>query len=310
MVIDHVYITGVDERLAKALRAELVTREGMLLDRAPLREDLRRLWKLGVIEDAIVTIGEAEVTFELTPRRTITNVVRKGGDALAQSRFRRLEKAPFEPSRIVRMTEALQQSYVREGRLDAQVEARQRVHETGVDVCIATNPGPRITIAKLEFPGAKVMPAKALMKVLHGHLDVQIGKPKMHRRGKRLDVAIPITEGPSYRIGTITAPVPVALHSGSVFRRSDVVKVLEEIRKLSVDNVYPQTTLDRDARRVDITFEIEWRDPWDALRFWLASSRSPRARSSRPSCSVRACRRAARRRRAPSAATAGRWTAS
>ncbi len=310
MFIDHVDIAGVDARLAGTLRTELQTRAGMVLEHAPLREDLRRLWKLGVIEDANIIADEGVVTFVLTPRRTITNVVRKGGDKLAQSRFRQLEKAPFEPSRIHRMTEALQQSYVREGRLDAHVEARQRVHADGVDVCVATNPGPRITIAKLEFPGAKAVPAKALMKVLRGkeanlnrpggafdeaalaydelfiqveywergHLDVQVGKPKVSRRGKRIDVAIPIDEGPSYRLGTITAPTNVDLHSGAVFRRSDVVKALAFVREtLPVTNVFPRTQLDKEARRVDITFEFEWRYPWDALRIWLARSRSPRA---------------------------------
>jgi outer membrane protein insertion porin family len=307
--IDNVHITGVNAHLASALRAELQTKVGLELSVAPLADDLRRLWKLGVIEDASVTVDQGDVTFVLTPRRMVTGVVGKGGDKLAQSRFRQLDAAPFEPSRIYRMTEALQQSYVREGRLDAQVEARQRVHPTGVEVCVATNPGPRITIAKVEFPGAKAVPANALMKVLRGkegnfnrpggvfdesalsfdeiflqveywergYADVQIGKPTARRRGKRVNVAIPITEGRRYRLGTITAPIPVALRSGDVFRRSDIVKALEDVRKLPVTNVYPQTTLDKDAGRIDITFELEWRYPWDALRFWLALSRSPRA---------------------------------
>jgi outer membrane protein assembly factor BamA len=305
MFIDHVHIIGVDERLANALRAELQTRAGTVLEDAPLREDLRRLWKLGVIEDAAITADEGELTFVLTPRRTITNVVRKGGDKLAQSRFRRLESAPFEPSRIWRMAEALQQSYVREGRLDAQVEARQRVHATGVEICVATNPGPRITIAKLEFPGAKAVPPKTLMKVLRGmeanlnrpggtldeaalaydellirveywesgHLDVWIGQPKISRHGKRIHVAIPIDEGPSYRLGTITAPIEVELRSGARFRRSDVVKAMNHLQTELGVEVYPQSQMDKAARRVDISFQVEWRYPWDALRFWLQSSR-------------------------------------
>ncbi len=304
MFIDHVDIAGVDARLAETLRTELQTRAGMVLEHAPLREDLRRLWKLGVIEDASITADEGVVTFVLTARRTITNVVRKGGDKLAQSRFHRLEAAPFEPSRIRRIAEALQQSYVREGHLDAQVEARQRTHATGIEVCVATNPGPRVTIAKLEFPGAKAVPAKTLLAALHGkeakvnrpggsldeaalafdevylqveywergHLDVRIGKPEVSRRGTRVHVAIPIDEGPSYRLGRITAPIPVPLRSGDRFRRSQVVKAIEHLQtKLPVSNVYPQTTIDKDARTVDITFSFEWRHAWDALRFWPSS---------------------------------------
>ena len=303
--VEHVHIAGVDAHLASGMRAELETKVGMELSVAPLAADIRRLWKLGVIEDARVAVDEGDVTFVLTPRRLVTSVVQKGGDELAQSRFRRLAAAPFEPSRIRRMAEALQESYIREGRLDAQVEARQRVHATGVDICVATNPGPRITIAKLEFPGAKAVSEQALRKILHGkeanvnrpggafdeaalaydeiflqleywergYAQISIGKPKVTRHGKRLHVAIPVTEGPLYRIGTVTAPVPVTLRRGEVFRRSRVVKVMEELQKHSVTNVLPQTHIDQEARIIDITYEVEWRYPWDALRFWLSALR-------------------------------------
>jgi len=306
ITIERVRITGVDERLAATLRTELATKPGATLDDAPIGDDLRRLWKLGVIEDASVAIDGGEITFELSPRRAIMKVVRKGGDALAQSRFRRLEGTPFEPSRVRRMAEALQESYLREGRLDAQVEAKQREHATGVDVCVAANPGARITIAKLEFPGAKSVTKKALLDAMHGkeskvnrvggafdataiemdewllqaefwehgHLDVKIGKPTVKRRGSRLDVAIPIDEGPRYRIGTIDTPIAIPLRSGDLFRRSRVVAAVQAIEKAgNPTHVYPQTHVDKDALRVDITFDIEWRYPWDALRFWLSRSR-------------------------------------
>jgi outer membrane protein assembly factor BamA len=304
--IERVQIRGVSDRLAAALRIELQTKPGTTLLDAPLGDDLRRLWKLGVIEDASVAFDRGEVTFVLTPRQTITNVVRKGGDALAQSRFRQLEAAPFEPARIRRMTEALQQSYVREGRLDAQVEARQRPHATGVDVCVALNPGPKVTIAKLDFPGVKSLPKKKLLEALHGkeanvnrvggafdeaalefdelflqveffevgHIDAKIGKPSVKRHGTRLHVAIPIDEGPMYRLGTIDAPMRVPLRTGAVFRRSDMVKAVELIQqKLNPYNVYPSTQIDKTTHRIDVAFELEWRYPWDALRFWLSRSR-------------------------------------
>lgn len=299
-------VTGVDPRLAATLRRELATRAGMALAEAPLREDLRRLWKLGVIADASVLVAGDDVTFAVVPRPTITHVVGKGGDALAQARFRQLVAAPFEPARIRRMTDALAESYVREGRLDAHVEARQRVHAAGVEVCVATNPGPRVTIGKLEFPGARAVPARRLRAVLHGkeanvnriggafdpaalefdelflqseywergHLDVRIGKVVVQRRGNRLHVAIPIDEGPRYRVGTVRAPVAVPLRPGDVFKRSQVVVAMEHLRTtLRPYDVIPVTRIDKDARRIDITFDIEWRYPWDALRFWLSPSR-------------------------------------
>lgn len=304
--IDHVRVTGVDSRLADMLRLQLATKPGTVLDGAPLAEDLRRLWALGVIDDASVEVDNGSVTFLVVPRRPITNVVHRGGDALAQSRFRQLEAASFEPSRIHRMAEALRESYVREGRLDATVEARQRVHLTGVEVCVATNPGPKVTIAKLEFPGSKAVPKKKLIDTLHGkdakvnrvggaldeaaleydqmfllaeyyehgHIDVHVGKPVVKRKGNRLHVAIPIDEGPMYRFGAIDAPVAVPLRTGDVFRRSKVTEAITAIEKsLGVYYVTPLTNVDKTARRIDIRFEVEWRWPWDALRFWLSQSR-------------------------------------
>ena len=305
--IEHVEITGVDARLAVTLRKELQTKPGLVLDDAPLQDDLRRLWKLGVIEDASVAVDEVGgVTFELRPRRTITNVVRKGGDTLAQSRFRQLAAAPFEPSRISRMADALEESYVRMGHLDANVEAKQRVHATGVEVCVATNPGPRVTIGKLDFPGAKAVTAAKLRETLHGkdanvnrvggafdeaaleldemflaaeyhergHIDVKIGKPIVVRRGSRLHVKVPIDEGPRYRLGRIDAPVARDLKPGEYFKRSRVANAITKLREtLHADYVYPRTTVDKEGLRVDFEFEIEWRYPWDALRFWLSQSR-------------------------------------
>jgi outer membrane protein insertion porin family len=303
VLIENVRVAGVDSRLADLLRRELATKPGAMLDDAPLAEDMRKLWSLGVIDDARIEVEGARVTFVVAPRRAITNVVHRGGDALAQSRFRELEAASFEPSRIHRMTEALRESYVREGRLDATVEAKQRTYATGVEVCVAANPGPKVTIAKLEFPGNKAVPRTKLIDALHGkeakvnrvggpldeaaleydelwllneyyergHIDAHIGKPAVKRRGNRLHVAIPIDEGPLYRLGALDAPVPIALRRGDVFVRSKMHEAIEAIRKqVGADYVTPITSVDKAARRIDVRFEIEWRWPWDALRFWLS----------------------------------------
>jgi outer membrane protein assembly factor BamA len=306
VVIENVRVSGVDSRVAELLRTQLATKPGLALDDAPLAEDLRRLWALGVVDDVAVEVDGAKVDFVATPRRTITGVVHRGGDALAQRRFRQLEAASFEPSRIHRMTEALRESYVRQGRLDATVEARQRVHATGVEVCVATNPGPKVTIAKLEFPGSKAVPGAKLVDALHGkdakvnrvngtldeaaleadnlyllneywevgHADAQILKPVVKRHGNHLHVAIPIEEGPLYRFGAVDAPMPVVVRPGELFKRSKVVEAIETLRKtLNARDVTPITNVRKEDQRIDVHFDIEWRWPWDALAFWLSHAR-------------------------------------
>jgi outer membrane protein assembly factor BamA len=240
----------------------------------------------------------------------IHSVVRTGGDALAQARFRQLEATTFEPSRVRRMTDALRESYVQEGRLDARVEAKQRPHARGVDVCVALDPGPKITIAKLEFPGRRSISQKALVAVLpdgkvnrvggiydeaaleyaewyilaaywdRGFAEVQVKDPVVKRRGKRLDVAIPIDEGPVYRIGQVATNLPggvrFGVKRGDVFARSKIADALaklnESLREYRA-TVIPVTKLDRETRTIDLTFEVTWRWPWDSVRYLLSRSR-------------------------------------
>ncbi len=305
--IDHVEIAGVDRHLADTLRRELQVKPGMTISDAPIGDDIRRLWKLGVVADIAVELRGATLTYVVEPRPTIASVVPLGGDTLAQARFRRLAATSFEPARVRRMTEALRESYIRDGRLDAKVEAKHRVRPNGVEVCVALDPGPRITIAKLRFPGSKAIPEKTLAatmyskKVNHvggtydesaleydklyilaaywdrGYANVAVREPKVQRRGKKLEVSLPIDEGPLFHLGGITAthglPVPL-VKRGDLFSRTQVATAREQLEKLpGVYTVLPLTRVDLEARTIDVNFAIEWRWPWDALRAWLSRSR-------------------------------------
>jgi outer membrane protein insertion porin family len=302
--IEHVSIAGVDANLADHLRHELATKPGMTTSDAPIGDDIRRLWKLGVVSDVAVEQHGGDLVFVLAPRPVIHNVVRKGGDALAQARFRQLEATTFEPSRVQRMAEALRESYLREGRLDARVEARHRTHATGVDVCVELDPGPRVTIGKVEFPGRKALPKKTLiaamqskklnhvggtydedllqMDVLYisalywdrGFADVHVHEAKLERRGKQLELSIPIDEGPIYHLGKITVDLPVRLpiKRGDLFSRTKIADARDLIEKFDprLYSVLPMTHIDKEARTIDIEFQLEWRWSWDALRAWLS----------------------------------------
>ena len=309
--IERVEVAGVDANLATNLRRELATKPGMTVIDAPIGDDIRRLWKLGVASDVAVEQQAGTVLFVVSPQPIIHTVVRKGGDKLAQARFRQLEATTYEPARVQRMTEALRESYVRDGRLDARVEARHRTHTPTagsqanvVDVCVELDPGPRVTIGKVEFPGRKAVPEKALLKAMRsktinhvggmyneeamqldqlliqveywdrGFADMHVGEPKLSRSGKHLVLSIPITEGPIYRLGKITLDVPARLpiKTGDTFSRSQIIKTLDAIRayNAAIYDVIPRTTANKDARTMDIEFELEWRWQWDAVRAWLS----------------------------------------
>jgi outer membrane protein assembly factor BamA len=200
---------------------------------------------------------------------------------------------------------------MRDGRLDAEVEVRSARRLHGVDVCVVTDPGPRVTIGRVEFPGRTAVPADKLLAALPGneakvnrvggpfdgdalesdrwyllaeywelgYAEVRMNAPSIRRHGNRVVLAIPIDEGPVYRIGKITTPiplgVPLGIAPGEVFVRSRVIAARDKLaeRLGAAGYVQPAPHYDAARRVIDLQFDIEWRWPWDALRFWHVPSR-------------------------------------
>jgi outer membrane protein insertion porin family len=309
--IESVQLVGVGEPLVSTLRAQIATRAGMAVAEAPIRDDLKRLYATGVIADARVDlIDDREVVFAITPRALIRRVVVAGGDAELARRFRWLEGGPFEPSRIVRMTTALETHYTREGRLDAAVVASSKLAATGIDVCIAANLGPKITIASIAMPGSRDVPYATLLAAIHGaeskinhvggtydadaletdrrHLhavyldagyaDATTGPIKVERRGRKLAITIPITEGPRYTIGKITSLARsldgLGVATGDIASRKQLWAASDRLQqRLDADWVSLDYKWDKVRHVVDVDFVIHWRWPWDALRAWRSSPR-------------------------------------
>ncbi len=277
----------------------------MMVSDAPLRDDLRRLFKSGVVADAQVElVDEDQIEFVVEPRATISGVVVRGGDPQMARRFRLLEGAPYEPARLRRMAEQAQVAYVRAGWLDATVEARRATVGDRVSVCVAANPGPKLTIREIAFPGRAAISATTLTAAMRsksnkvgsafdaggfeidkifleveywdrGHANVRVGTPRAIKKGNGLLLEIPIDEGPVFRFGKVSAShrldAPIALTTGDVFGRTKVVKAIEELKALpGVEDAIPSTTFDHEHRTIDITFEIRWRWPWFALSHWLS----------------------------------------
>jgi outer membrane protein assembly factor BamA len=312
--IAEVRITGVDAALANTLGSMLETRAGQVLADAPIAADLRRMWALGVIDDAYIDLDGDRVTFVLIPRPRIGRVVIPRRDRTALGRFDLLAGTAYEPQRIARIADAVKLGYMREGHLDAVVEvARQARSASAVDVCVAASPGPKIIIRSITFPGRKRIPEAELLGELHGAtsginvvgglfdadsldfdkaflfdeyyergmVNVSIGTVRAKRDGDRLDIEVPIEEGPEFSIGTITlrigehgivAPprVAIPLAYGELFKRSRVQAARAAIELATGADVLSLTHVDDVHNRIDITFELTERYPWGALRLWLS----------------------------------------
>jgi outer membrane protein insertion porin family len=232
-----------------------------------------------------------------------------GGDAAAARRFRWLAGVQFEPERITRMTRAMETHFQHNGRLDVSVEAHAKPAAGGVDVCVATTLGPKVTIASLTFPGRAAVAEHELVAVLsgkddqlnriggtydaetlvkdagelrgvyfdHGYADVSIGTPRVVRRGARLAVELPIVEGAQYRLGKITTSDriygPIGLSRGDIPSRKIWDKVSALRDRLDAEDVEVEPTYQRDTHTIDLRLVIRWRWPWDALRSWRSSPR-------------------------------------
>jgi outer membrane protein assembly factor BamA len=308
--VTSVRVVGVDPALARTLTARLETKVGTLVSEAPLRDDVRRLWRSGVVSEARVELegaGQTGVVFQVEPRAAIDRVTVLGGDPQMARRFRLLAGAPYEPARLQRMADQAQLAYVRAGHLDAHVEVRRARH--GTAVCVAANPGPRPLIAELVFPGrsaiaqadlvaairgedklnraggrfdaAALVENKIFLEVLYweaGYANIRFGEPSVRRSGNRLVVAWPVDEGPKFRFGKVSTKQriaqPIELRSGDVFSRSKVVRARDRLlADLGAFDIFPLTKLDVDTATIDITFDIQWRWPWQALALSSFSAR-------------------------------------
>ena len=104
-----------------------------------------------------------------------------------------------------------------------------------------------------------------------GMVNARIGDPRSVRHGTKLTVELPIDEGEVFQVGAITIPGAPAfrpdLQRGEVFARSRIIAVRDRLALLAGTDVLVVTTV-LAPRRIGVTYEIEWRWPWDALRSW------------------------------------------
>jgi len=167
-VISAVRIEGVPTALAATLDSLVKTHAGQRFDEAPFKDDLRRLWAIGVVSDVRLETHGTDVAFVLTERPRVGAVVIRAEDRSLLRRFALLPGAPFEPQRLERMANAIEAGLVRDGHLDAKVTVAQTPRAPSIDVCVASTPGPRVTIESVSFPGRTGVPEKVLIAAMKG----------------------------------------------------------------------------------------------------------------------------------------------
>lgn len=296
-IVASVAIEGAPE-LAPLLRGVVETHTGQDVSDAPLREDLRRLWAFGVLSDARVDARETAdglaIVFDVTPQSRVARVV--GADAPELRRLRWLAGTPYEPVRVMRVAHEIEAGFVRDGYMDASVAVKR---SRGLDLCVRAYRGPKVHVGSFVFRGANQVTQATLLGALHGKgvnrpggtydpaaleddmvwlaneyyerglIQVKIGSPQVERYGDRVDVSVPVTEGDVFRIGALSGlAVPAKIREGDVFVRSKLAAAMQQLGDKLDAQVVPVTQLDEAHHTIAIQFQLQWRRPWSALRYF------------------------------------------
>jgi outer membrane protein assembly factor BamA len=306
LVLTSVTVASDSPGLNAMLATQLQTAPGQMLDDAPIKDDMRRLWKLDVLDDIEIELAGAALTFVVTPHGRVGHVTGANGEALR--RLALTSGAPFEPTRIARMADAARQVYVKDGHLDAAVDVYKHPAANGaMDLCVASVPGPRFTVGETRIVGATHVPVPELTKEMcegnakgdvldesvaecsvlrvsaaywdHGFANVKVGEPRYVRHASTIDIEIPITdEGPQFHYGSIKffngPPARNILRTGAMFSRSSLQTAIQGIQyQTGARDVTPFTHVDIADKRIDLTFEYSWQWPTDMVIAYLRGAK-------------------------------------
>jgi outer membrane protein insertion porin family len=160
--------------LGERLREEIVLAVGAPLDRGAIGDQLRRLWSVGLIDDAsarAIPDGDGvRVELIVHERAVVAGLDLDVRGALAPGKLRRLRAlagALDDPARAQRTARRLEDELRTEGHWRARVVAVDRRTAGGdVRLCVGVEAGPRYRIASIRFPGARAVGERRLRALI------------------------------------------------------------------------------------------------------------------------------------------------
>ena len=228
--------------LAEApLDAAVTTRVGERFARRRIEDDLRRLWRLGVVDGARVELtpepAGVAIAFVVEARPLVRRVIVAGAtreDGVRVARAEALAGAIYNPMRVHRAGQRIADELQVAGHIHARVAVRSARAGPGlVDVCFAAAAGPRFAIARLEFPGRRRLGADALAALVRRQ-GGKVNAPGGVYRAEQLHEDLVKIEAAYYDAGMIEVrvrdpeaifdarhgrvEVRVPVHEGAVYR--------------------------------------------------------------------------------------------
>ncbi|MEZ4359314.1 MAG: outer membrane protein assembly factor BamA [Kofleriaceae bacterium] len=150
-----------------AIRINMVTRAGGLLEPSKIRDDLRAMWRMGffadiVVEAEISATGGVVVTFAVKERPSIRKVLIAGNDELDLDKINDVLDLELDTivdvSKVKKNREKIAEQYVKEGFYLATVDYELKpISDTQVDVWFNIDEKSKIKIREVQFIGNQAL---------------------------------------------------------------------------------------------------------------------------------------------------------
>ncbi|MBA3817627.1 MAG: outer membrane protein assembly factor BamA [Deltaproteobacteria bacterium] len=161
--IERVQFRGNRKVEDDAIRVQLLSKEGTLLDATKLREDLRAMWKMGFFADIDVEAevrptGGVTLTFAVKEKPSIRKVLVAGNDDLGLDKINEVIDLELDAivdiSKVKKNRDKIGELYVQKGFYLATVDYEVKpVNEAEVDVYFKVDEKAKVKIRDVQFIG-------------------------------------------------------------------------------------------------------------------------------------------------------------
>jgi len=163
--VDRVQFRGNRKVEDDAIRVNLLTRAGSVLDPAKVRQDLRSMWKMGFFEDIVVEGriepgGGVVLTFVVKEKPSIRKVLIAGNNELSLDKINEVIDLQLDSildvAKVKKNRDKIADLYVEKGYYLATVDYQIKpVNEAEVDVYFICNERSKVQIRDVTFIGNK-----------------------------------------------------------------------------------------------------------------------------------------------------------
>ncbi len=161
--IERVQFRGNRKVEDDAIRVQLLSKPGTLLDAAKLREDLRAMWKMGFfadidVEAEVVASGGVTLTFAVKEKPAIRKILIAGNDDMGLDKINEVLDLELDAivdiGKVKKNREKIADLYVQKGFYLATVDFEVKpVNESEVDVWFTIDEKAKVKIREVQFIG-------------------------------------------------------------------------------------------------------------------------------------------------------------